>query len=57
MNQLSTLLLIDPDPRGLETLTYGFEREGCTVAGTSDPRLAPDLLRTTTPQLAVVSLR
>ena len=57
MNQLSTLLLIDPDPRGLETLTYGFEREGCTVAGTSDPALASDLLRTTTPQLAVVALR
>jgi CheY-like chemotaxis protein len=57
MNQLSTLLLIDTDPRGLETLTYGFEREGCTVAGTSDPRLAPDLLRTTTPQLAIISLR
>jgi CheY-like chemotaxis protein len=57
MNQLSTLLLVDPDPRGLETLTYGFEREGCTVAGTSDPALAGDLLRTTAPQLAVVSLR
>jgi CheY-like chemotaxis protein len=57
MNQLSTLLLVDPDPRGLETLTYGFERAGCTVAGTSDPALAPDLLRTTSPQLAVVSLR
>lgn len=57
MNQLSTLLLVDPDPRGLETLTYGFEREGCTVAGTSDPALAGDLLRTTSPQLAVVALR
>jgi CheY-like chemotaxis protein len=57
MNQLSTLLLVDPDPRGLETLTYGFEREGCTVAGTSNPALAGDLLRTTSPQLAVVSLR
>jgi CheY-like chemotaxis protein len=57
MNQLSTLLLVDTDPRGLETLTYGFEREGCTVAGTSDPRLAPDLLRTMTPQLAIISLR
>jgi CheY-like chemotaxis protein len=57
MNQLSTLLLVDPDPRGIETLTYGFEREGCTVAATSDPRLAQDLLRTTTPQLAVVALR
>src|SRR4051795_1643856 len=57
MNQLSTLVLVDPDPRGLETLTFGFEREGCTVAGTSDPSLAPDLVRTTSPQLAVVSLR
>ncbi|HVZ72556.1 MAG TPA: response regulator [Polyangia bacterium] len=57
MNQLSNLLVVDPDPRGLETLTYGFERAGCTVAGTSDPNLAPDLLRTTSPQLAVVSLR
>jgi CheY-like chemotaxis protein len=57
MNQLSNLVVVDPDPRGLETLTYGFERAGCTVAGTSDPALAPDLLRTTSPQLAVVSLR
>jgi CheY-like chemotaxis protein len=57
MNQLSTLLVVDTDPRGLETLTYGFERAGCTVAGTSNPALAPDLLRTTTPQLAVLSLR
>jgi CheY-like chemotaxis protein len=57
MNQLSNLLVVDPDPRGLETLTYGFERAGCTVAGTSDPALAPDLLRTTSPQLAIVSLR
>jgi CheY-like chemotaxis protein len=57
MNQLSTLVLVDTDPRRLETLTYGFEREGCTVAGTSDPRLAADLVRTTSPQLAVVSLR
>ena len=44
-------------PQGLETLTYGFEREGCTVAATSDSKAAPRLLRTTTPQLAVVSLR
>src|SRR5215471_14648326 len=57
MNQLSTLLVVDPDPGGLKTLTYGFEREGWTVAGTSDPQLAPDLVRTTSPQLAVVALR
>lgn len=57
MNQLSLLLLVDSDPRGLETLKYGFEREGCSVAGTSDPKFAPELARTTTPQLAVISLR
>jgi two-component system response regulator QseB len=57
MNQLSLLLLVDPDPKGLETLKYGFEREGCAVAGTSDPGLAPELARTTTPQLAVIALR
>jgi ActR/RegA family two-component response regulator len=57
MNQLSVLLLVDPDRRGLETLKYGFEREGCSVAGASDPALAGELVRATTPQLAVVSLR
>lgn len=56
MNQLSLLLLVDPDRKGLEALTYGFEREGCAVAGTIDPMLAPELARTTTPQLAVISL-
>ena len=56
MNQLSLLLLVDPDRKGLEALTYGFEREGCAVAGTIDPTLAPELARTTTPQLAVISL-
>jgi CheY-like chemotaxis protein len=57
MNQLSLLLLVDSDPKGLETLKYGFEREGCAVAGTSDPAMAPELARTTTPQLAVISVR
>src|SRR5258708_10446173 len=56
MNQLSLLLLVDSDRKGLEALTYGFEREGCAVAGTIDPALAPELARTTTPQLAVISL-
>ena len=45
MNQPSSLLVVDPDPRGLETLTYGFEREGCTVTGTSDPKRATLLVR------------
>src|SRR5258708_2895445 len=56
MNQLSLLLLVDSDRKGLEALTYGFEREGCAVAGTIDPAMAPELARTTTPQLAVISL-
>jgi ActR/RegA family two-component response regulator len=57
MSPLSSLLLVDTDPRGLEALTYGFEREGCTVSGTSDLGRAADLARTAAPQLAVVSLR
>jgi CheY-like chemotaxis protein len=57
MNQLSTLLLVDPDPGGLETLTFGFEREGCTVTGTSDPARAVELARAASPQLVVVALR
>ncbi|HEX3698071.1 MAG TPA: DUF4388 domain-containing protein [Polyangia bacterium] len=56
MNPLSLLLLVDSDRKGLEALTYGFEREGCAVAGTIDATLAPELARTTTPQLAVISL-
>lgn len=56
MSRLSLLLLVDQDQKGLETLTYGFEREGCTVAATSDPAMAPDLVRTTSPQLVVVAV-
>ena len=44
MMQPSSLLVVDPDSRGLETLTFGFEREGYTVAGTSDLRRA-ELIR------------
>ncbi|HXI57847.1 MAG TPA: DUF4388 domain-containing protein [Polyangia bacterium] len=57
MNHLSLLLLVDSDRHGLDALTYGFEREGCAVAGTVDASMAPELARTTTPQLAVISLR
>ncbi len=57
MSRLSLLLLVDPDPKGLETLTYGFEREGCTVTATSDTMMAPDLIRTTSPQLVIVAIR
>ncbi|HMC93826.1 MAG TPA: hypothetical protein VKO16_03545, partial [Polyangia bacterium] len=48
---------MDADTRSLETLTFGFEREGCKVSGTSDPRRAAQLARTAAPELAVVALR
>jgi ActR/RegA family two-component response regulator len=57
MMQPASLLLVDADTRSLETLTFGFEREGCKVSGTSDPRRATQLVRTAAPELAVVSLR
>ncbi len=57
MMQPPNLLVVDPDPRGLETLTFGFEREGCTVTGTGDPRRAELLARSANPGLAIVALR
>ncbi|MES1166344.1 MAG: response regulator, partial [Verrucomicrobiota bacterium] len=55
--QPTSLLVVDPDARGLETLTFGFEREGCLVTGTGDPRRAELLARTANPALAIVALR
>jgi CheY-like chemotaxis protein len=57
MMQPSSLLVVDADTRSLETLTFGFEREGCTVSSASDPRRASQLARTAAPELAVVTLR
>jgi CheY-like chemotaxis protein len=58
MTQPSSLLVVDSDLHGLETLTYGFEREGCKVTRTSDLSRAVQLSRTgATPGLAVVMLR
>ncbi|HXU64610.1 MAG TPA: response regulator [Polyangia bacterium] len=57
MMQPPNLLVVDPDPRGLETLVFGFEREGCMVTATSDPRRAELLARTARPGLAIVALR
>ncbi len=57
MMQPTSLLVVDSDTRGLETLTFGFEREGCMVTGTGDPRRAELLARTANPALAIVALR
>jgi CheY-like chemotaxis protein len=57
MMQPSSLLVVDPDNRGLETLTFGFERERFTVTGTPDLRRAELLARTTNPALAIIAIR
>ncbi len=57
MMQPSSLLIVDADTRSLETLTFGFEREGCKVSSTPDPRRAVQLVRTVRPELAVLALR
>src|SRR6188508_923472 len=57
MTQPSSLILVDADLHGLETLTYGFEREGCKVTRTSDLSRAVQLSRTGSPALTVVMLR
>src|SRR3954452_7348628 len=57
MTQPSSLILVDADLHGLETLTYGFEREGCKVTRTSDLSRAVQLSRTGSPALATVMLR
>ena len=57
MIQPSTLFVVDADARSLETLTFGFEREGYKVTGTSDLKRAAFLSRAVGAEVAVVSLR
>jgi ActR/RegA family two-component response regulator len=57
MIQPSSLFVVDADARSLETLTFGFEREGCKVTATSDLKRAPLLIRAAGAEVAVVSLR
>lgn len=57
MAQLTQLLLFDPDPSGLETLSYGFEKEGCSVTATSDANKARELIQSASPPLVVVNFR
>src|SRR5215467_14264278 len=57
MTQPSSLLIVDADLHGLETLTYGFEREGCKVTRTSDLSRAVQLSRSGNPALATVMVR
>ena len=57
MIQPSSLFVVDADTRSLETLTFGFEREGYRVTATSDLKRAAILSRSAGAEVAVVSLR
>ena len=59
MAKLSQLLLHDPDPNGLETLTYVFQKNGCVVTATSDGSKLVDLVQMLSPgaPLVLVALR
>jgi CheY-like chemotaxis protein len=57
MAKLSQLLLYDPDPSGLETLSYVFLKDGCPVTATSDATKVPELLQTLSAPLVLVALR
>lgn len=57
MAQLSNLLLFDPDPIGLDILTFGLEKEGCSVTGTGDPARAHQLLQESSHSLLLLDLR
>lgn len=57
MAKLSHVMLYDPDPSGLETLSYVFEREGCKVVGTSEGAKVAALVQAEVPPLALVALR
>ena len=47
MNLSPLVTLIDPDPRGLATLAYSFEKERFTVTGTSELNRAKQLIGAT----------
>jgi DNA-binding response OmpR family regulator len=57
MNLSPLVTLIDPDPKGLATLAYSFEKERFTVTGTSDLNRAKQLIGATGSRVALIALR
>lgn len=57
MVELSHLLLFDSDPSGLDTLTYGFEKDGHSTTGTTDAAKARELILSGKPSLFLVRIR
>lgn len=57
MARLSHVLVIDNDPKGLQTVAFGFEREGCrvTTADSTDAGLAS--MQSARPDAVVLALR
>ena len=47
MNLSPLVTLIDPDPKGLATLAYSFEKERFTVTGTSELNRVKQLIGAT----------
>jgi CheY-like chemotaxis protein len=57
MNHPALVALVDADSTGLATLTFSFEKERFTVAGTSDVSMARQLIASTGARVTVVALR
>lgn len=57
MAELSHLLLFDSDPSGLDTLTYGFEKDGHSTVGTTDAAKARELILSGKASLFLVRIR
>jgi len=57
MNLSPLVTLIDPDPKGLATLAYSFEKERFTVTGTSELNRVKQLIGATGSRVALIALR
>ncbi len=57
MGRLSAALLVDSDPKALETLAYAFEGDGCRVTRAEQVAQAAGMAASSQPQVAVVALR
>ena len=57
MNLSPLVTLIDPDPKGLATLAYSFEKERFTVTGTSEVNRAKQLISATGSRVALIAVR
>ncbi len=57
MARLSHVLVIDGDPKGLQTVAFGFEREGCRVTAASSADAGLSSMQSARPDAVVLALR